>query len=133
MPAGDGTGPAGMGPGTGRGMGYCGGYDAPGWASPGPGRGYYGRGGRGMRGGGMGGYGAGRGGGWRWRDPYYAARSPAVPRWGPPPAVAYGAPYGAPYEPPSQGQEVEMLRDEAAWLKEQLDAISKRMDELNQE
>ena len=38
MPAGDGTGPLGRGPMTGRGMGYCGGYDAPGWANPGPGR-----------------------------------------------------------------------------------------------
>jgi hypothetical protein len=133
MPAGDGTGPAGMGPGTGRGMGYCGGYDAPGWANPGPGRGYYGRGGRGIRGGRWGGYGAGRGDGWRWRDPYYAARSPAVPQWGPPPAVAYGAPYWAPYQPPSQGQKVEMLRDEAEWLKEQLDAINRRMEELSRD
>jgi hypothetical protein len=38
-----------------------------------------------------------------------------------------------PSEPPSQAQEVEMLRDEAEWLKGQLDAISKRMDELAQE
>ena len=49
--------------------------------------------------------------------------------WGPPQAAAYGAPY----EPLSPAQEVEMLKDEAAWLKEQLDAINKRMDELSQE
>ena len=30
MPRGDRTGPAGMGPGTGRRMGYCAGYDSPG-------------------------------------------------------------------------------------------------------
>jgi hypothetical protein len=35
--------------------------------------------------------------------------------------------------PPSREQEVDMLKDEAEWLKEQLDAISARMDELGQE
>ncbi|MCL7454966.1 MAG: DUF5320 domain-containing protein, partial [Anaerolineae bacterium] len=39
MPAGDRTGPRGMGPRTGRAAGYCAGYSAPGWANPGPGRG----------------------------------------------------------------------------------------------
>jgi hypothetical protein len=129
MPVGDGTGPAGLGPGTGRGLGYCGGYDAPGWASAGPGWGFYDRGGRGIRGGRWGGYGAGRGGGWGWRHQYYATGLPRWARWGPSLAAAYGAPLG----PPSQAQEVEMLRDEAEWLKGQLDAISKRMDELTQE
>ena len=33
MPRGDGTGPAGAGPMTGRAMGYCSGYDAPGFAN----------------------------------------------------------------------------------------------------
>jgi hypothetical protein len=47
--------------------------------------------------------------------------------------VVYGAPYGAAYEPPPQGQEIEMLKDEADWLQQQLDAIGKRMDELSQE
>ena len=125
MPAGDGTGPAGWGPMTGRGMGYCGGYDAPGWANPGATWGFYGRGGRGIRGGRWGGHGAGRGGGWGWRHQYYASGLPRWARWAPPPAAAYG--------PPSQAQEVEMLRDEAEWLKEQLDAINERMDELSQE
>jgi len=138
MPAGDGTGPMGMGSRTGRGMGYCAGsgaagYDAPSWVNPGPGRRFYGRGGqrgRGGRGGRWGGYGAGRGGGWGWRSQAYA---PRWAQWGPPPATAYGAPFGAPDAPPSQEQEVEMLRDEAQWLKEQLDAINQRMDELSQE
>jgi hypothetical protein len=133
MPAGDGTGPTGKGPGTGWGMGYCAGYDAPGWAHPGPGRGFYGRGGRGIRRGRWSGYGAGRGGGWGWRHQYYATGLPRWARWGRPPLAAYGAPYGAPYGPPSQEQEVEMLRDEAEWLREQLDAINERMDELSQE
>jgi hypothetical protein len=46
MPRGDGTGPMGMGPMTGRAAGYCAGYAAPGFANPACG--YYGRG-RGFR------------------------------------------------------------------------------------
>lgn len=39
MPWGDGTGPLGLGPMTGRGMGYCTGYPVPGFMNPGFGRG----------------------------------------------------------------------------------------------
>jgi hypothetical protein len=141
MPAGDRTGPAGMGPMTGRGMGYCAGfgaagydaagYDAPGWAGWGPGRRFYGRRGRGFRGR------PGRwgGGGWGYRHWYHAT---GLPGWvrdqrfagsGYPP----GAAYGPPHVPPSREQELEMLKGEAEWLKEQLDAISQRMDELSEE
>ncbi|MCK4327072.1 MAG: DUF5320 domain-containing protein [Candidatus Diapherotrites archaeon] len=55
MPRGDGTGPAGRGPRTGRSLGYCAGFNAPGFANPSPGMGLgmgWGRGrgfGRGMR------------------------------------------------------------------------------------
>ncbi len=38
MPGGDGTGPMGFGPGTGRLAGWCGGYPAPGYANFVPGR-----------------------------------------------------------------------------------------------
>ena len=49
MPQGDGTGPAGQGPMTGRGMGFCTGFNVPGFMNPGFGRGF-GRGrGRGFR------------------------------------------------------------------------------------
>ena len=34
MPRGDGTGPGGMGPMTGRGAGYCAGYSVPGYMNP---------------------------------------------------------------------------------------------------
>jgi len=47
MPGGDRTGPLGYGPMTGRAMGYCAGYDIPGFANPCFGRGFgrgYGRG-----------------------------------------------------------------------------------------
>jgi len=43
MPLGDGTGPAGMGPMTGRAAGYCAGYGVPGYMNPIPGRLGYGR------------------------------------------------------------------------------------------
>ncbi|BBB31831.1 conserved hypothetical protein [Thermotomaculum hydrothermale] len=61
MPFGDGTGPLGQGPMTGRGLGYCAGNNAPGRFG-GFGRGFgYGRGwGRGF------GRGFGRGWGYRW-------------------------------------------------------------------
>jgi hypothetical protein len=57
MPRGDQTGPAGMGPRTGRGMGFCNGFDAPGFMNSGFGRGF----GRGM------GRGRGFGRRMRWR------------------------------------------------------------------
>ena len=43
MPRGDGTGPGGMGPMTGRAAGYCAGYSAPGFANSYGGR-YFGAG-----------------------------------------------------------------------------------------
>jgi hypothetical protein len=114
-----------MGPMTGRGAGYCAGYGAPGYANPMPGRGF--------------GMGWGRGGGWGrgrgWRNMYYATGLPGwaryryAPAWGAPPIGAYG-PYGAPQTPE---QETEFLKTQAEWLKEQLDAISQRIAELEQE
>jgi hypothetical protein len=72
MPFGDGTGPMGLGPMTGRGGGFCAGFGMPGFANPMPRRGW----GRGW-------------GGFGWRMPY-----------GYPYAGGYGAPYmgyGYPY------------------------------------
>jgi len=60
MPAGDRTGPLGLGPMTGRGMGYCGGFGMPGFMNPWP----------------RWGFGWGRGRGWRWR--FWAT---GVPGW----------------------------------------------------
>jgi hypothetical protein len=122
MPAGDGTGPMGQGPMTGRGAGYCAGFDAPGYTNPMPGRGFgmgwgrgYGRwGGRGR--------GFGRGGRRNWG---YG------PAWGPPAPWAYD--YGPYAAPPTPAQETEALRAQAEWLKEQLDAITTRIEELEQE
>jgi hypothetical protein len=66
MPFGNRTGPRGMGPMTGRGAGYCGGFGQPGFTNPIPRRRWFGFGlGRGW------GRGRGRGFGWRMRVPYY--------------------------------------------------------------
>lgn len=55
MPGGDGTGPEGLGPGTGRAAGYCSGFSVPGFANPVP------------RGGGRGRRWTGAGPGYRYR------------------------------------------------------------------
>lgn len=110
MPAGDRTGPWGMGPRTGRGFGYCSGFQAPGFMYPGPGLGYgrgfgFGRGfGRGM------GFGRGRGFRRAWFGGAYGYPYPAMtPFWGPhyggmpysPYPPVFGPFYGQPY--PGQG------------------------------
>jgi hypothetical protein len=56
---------------------------------------------------------------------------PRWARWGTPPA--YGAGLGADYGPPPREQEIEMLKDQAEWLREELEAIGRRMDELGEE
>jgi hypothetical protein len=97
---------------TGRAAGYCVGYGVPA-----PGRGF----------------GIGWGGGWgrgrRWRHWYYATGLPGWTRVGYPPAWGYG-PYAGPV---TREQEMESLKAQAGWLKEQLDAISQRLTELGQE
>ena len=78
MPFGDRTGPLGQGPMTGRGAGYCAGYETPGYANPG-GFGFgFGRGrGRGFgRGYGRGFYGRGMAPRWGWNVPPAAPTAP---------------------------------------------------------
>jgi hypothetical protein len=76
MPGGDRSGPIGAGPRTGRGLGYCSGYEQPGWTRGGAsGRAGFGRGGFGFgrgrcRGWGLGRAGRGLGRGWFCADPY---------------------------------------------------------------
>jgi len=117
MPRGDGTGPAGQGPMTGRGGGYCAGYDAPGYANPVPGRGF-----------GMG-FGGGWGRGWGRRNWFYATGLPRWARFGYAPAGAVLPVYAA----PTAEQELDALKKQAEWLKSQLDAISERMSKLDKE
>ena len=111
MPYGDGTGPNGFGPRTGRGLGFCNGYNTPGYMNPagyGYGRGY-GRGwGRGF------GRGYGRGFGWGY----------------------YGAPNVAPaVNPYSQDPKVEkdILENEIKNLETTIDNLRKRLEDLNKD
>ena len=123
MPGGDRTGPAGMGPMTGRAAGYCAGYSVPGYMNPVFGGGFRGRGGGGF------GYGRGRGGGRGWRNWYYATGMPGWQR------AAYGYPaYGGgpyPYVPePTAEDEQQMLKEEAEALKQELESIQDRISTL---
>jgi len=130
MPRGDGTGPAGMGPMTGRAAGYCAGYSVPSYMNPVSGGGYFGRG-RGL------GF-FGRGGGRGWRNRYYATGLPGYARAGMGfPAFGGGAypyaevPYGAPYAPEiTPQQEAGMLKEQAKAIQEELKAINERIGEL---
>ena len=121
MPFGNGTGPAGMGPMTGRGAGYCAGYGMPGYMNPYGGRGY--------------GYGFGRGGHGH-RNRYYATRLTGWQR------AAAGYPVNTPYAPPyvgagyahapyiSKEQEVDILKKQAEYFENALDDIRKQIDNL---
>lgn len=120
MPGGDRTGPAGMGPMTGRGAGFCAGYPGPGYMNPTQGRGFYGW---------------GRGGGGRGhRHWFYATGLPGwqraaygYPGFGTP----FGASYAAPFAPSmTSEQEVEVLKGQAEYLEDTLDGIRRRLDEL---
>jgi hypothetical protein len=112
MPRGDRTGPMGHGPRTGRGAGYCSGYDVPGYANPITGRG--------------GGWWHGfrRGGGRGFRHGYYATGVPGWARYSVPAWQAAG-PYPAPA--PDEGT---ALREQAEYLTEALEEVRARLAEL---
>lgn len=111
MPLGDRTGPAGAGPRSGRGLGLCNGYAAPGYLNAGYG---YARGagfGRGMGYGRAGGYGRGRGFG------FHAG-------WG----YGYGYPQTA--QQPTKEDEKNILESEIERLTDTLESLKKRLNEL---
>ena len=111
MPAGDRTGPMGLGPMTGRGLGYCAGFAAPGYMNAMPGRGWgFGRG-----------WGRGRG----WRHRYYATGLPGWERMGLPYANVPPS-----YQAPSPQQEAEALKAQAEQLEQSLAQIRNRVAEL---
>jgi hypothetical protein len=97
MPRGDRTGPLGAGPRSGRGLGYCGGADTPGFDSRLDWR-------------------RGRGGGFGWRHRFFATGRAGwdVPR----------------YALPAREETLADLKTEADWLKGQLDAVNKRIEEM---
>lgn len=101
---------------SGRGSGYCAGYDGPGYASnPWGKRGFGGGYGFGRRWGGGrgGGFGWGRGMGWRWGSGGYGY--PAV---------------GDPYSYPDPEDEMKLLREESKYLEKELKLIKHRIEEL---
>ena len=104
MPGGDGTGPMGMGPMTGRAMGTCVGYAAPGGMNPAAGRGR----------------GFGRGGGFGRRNRYWAT---GVPGW-----AAFGGAM-APAAPTAE-QELDSLRAQAQNMGGALEDIKTRIAQL---
>jgi len=119
MPGGDGTGPAGMGPMTGRAAGYCVGYAMPGSVNPVGGRGFMGRG-------------RGGGGGRGWRNQFYATGLTGWQRAAMgAPAIGGAAPVEAPYAPNmSSGQQLEALKGQAEYFADALHGIRKRIEEL---
>ncbi len=111
MPRGDGTGPDGYGPMTGRALGYCAGYSSPGFTK-----------GRGM---GMGrGYGRGFGRGVRGRR--FWERSV------PPRPVIYDDPYHELRYEYSKEDELEDLKRYGEDLKKELENIESRVKELSE-
>ena len=117
MPGGDRTGPRGMGSKTGRGAGYCAGYNVPGSANPVFGGGFGGVG--------RGGFGGGRG----HRNMYYNTGLPGWARYGVSPNVApYGVQPFASQTTPEQ--ELDYLKDQAKYFQDSLDNITKLIGEL---
>ena len=112
MPRGDRTGPMGMGMRSGRGAGYCGGEDCPGYMTAGMGRGR----GRGFRG-----AGPGRGSG-AWYD------RPGRGGW--PRGRCYGIDT-PPDDRPDAEMEQRVLVRQAADLKTQLDAVRMRLEDID--
>ena len=127
MPGGNRTGPAGMGPRTGRGLGYCNGYDTPGFINApgmGLGRGWgggmgYGRGLAWRRGRGGGG-GWGRGGGLY--APQYAPYAGNAPIYNP---LAPGIPNMSPEN------QLNMLKQDKEYLEAEVKGISNTLDEIS--
>lgn len=127
MPGGDGTGPAGLGPMTGRAAGYCAGFPVPGSMNLAGGRGLWG-------------WGRGRGGGRGRRNRFYATGLTGWQRaamgWpafgaGMTPAAPYAAPYAAPFAPTmSPEQQLDALKGQAEYFADALDGIRKRIEEL---
>jgi hypothetical protein len=105
MPHGDGTGPLGLGPGTGWGMGYCAGYAYPGYYRS---RGFFGRG-------------AG------YRNRYWAT---GIPGWQQSRWSGWYPPAGSLPGVVSEEDEATFLRREAEDMERTLVDVRKRLQEL---
>jgi hypothetical protein len=105
MPGGDGTGPLGQGPMTGRAAGFCAGYPNPGFSKPGYGQGF----GRGRD------RGIGRGFWGRGRRFWYREYS------------------DVPFKQPSTEEEKVYLENLVKSLKDKLKAVTERLKDLSKE
>jgi hypothetical protein len=116
MPRGDGTGPMGMGPMSGRAAGFCAGYDVPGYMNPIFGRGF----GRGLGWGRGRGFGAGMGfrRGWGGRAGYGMGTMPA---------------YNPYFQEPSKTEELEMLKQQAEYFEKSLGEIREHIKDIESE
>ncbi|MFA5074167.1 MAG: DUF5320 domain-containing protein [Nitrospirota bacterium] len=114
MPRGDGTGPRGMGPMSGRAAGFCAGFGMPGYANSGLGRGF-----------GMG-FGQGLGGriGRGRRNMFYAT---GQPRW-----MRFSG-YASAYQNADAEMQKQTLKTQAEVLQSELDIIKKRLSEIDAE
>jgi len=119
MPGGDGRGPAGLGPMTGRAAGYCAGYGVAGFANPMFGRWF--------------GAGWGRGGGRGWRNRFFATgltgwqgAAAVWPSYAPA-SLVYGAPFTS---VATREQQIDVLKGQAEYFKDALEEIRKRIEEL---
>jgi len=106
MPGGDGTGPSGMGPMTGRRMGYCAGYNMPGFMNAGFGRGM--------------GRGRGFGRGFGWRRQAFAAPQPVFEPVYPTESVQ-----------PTKEQELQMLENESKAVEHKHKELNKEFTDIN--
>jgi hypothetical protein len=109
MPGGDRTGPAGLGPRSGRALGYCAGFSTPGYtrgAGWGRGRGF----GRGLGRG----YGRGLGRGWGYIEPYY---------------VPYAAPPAG--QPMTSSDQVNMLKQEKEYLESEMKGMQSAIEDIS--
>ena len=108
MPRGDKTGPMGTGPMTGRGAGFCGGNERPGYmTSPGGGPGWSGS----CRMGGLG----GRGHGFR-----HCFKATGLPSW-----MRFGG-----ITANSQADKLQILKSQADYLSKSLEAVNRRLSAM---
>ena len=107
MPAGNRTGPTGMGPKSGRGMGHCAGFNSPGNVNPGTG--YWG-------------FGRGASGGHGYRNWFHATGQPGWLR-----SNFMGGAYPPVPNRMTEEEEQEILRDQEKWLEDQLNDVRSRI------
>ena len=123
MPGGDGTGPFGLGPMTGRRAGFCTGFGIPGYANYAFGRGFMAMG-------------RGRGKGRGFRNWYYGTgltgwqrAATAMPSWVNP--FTFGGYYQASQMPfTGRQQELDSLKAQAEYLEDTLDAIQRQIKDI---